>query len=129
VRQPELEQAKLNISAVRASTDGALVAPVSVRALNGRPLAETQLTFTPGESEAQAVVELPLELRNEAARIELTGQRSAGGVYLFDDRWRRKSVAMVSGASQELDQPLLSPLYYVSRALQPSRRADRGRFG
>jgi hypothetical protein len=92
----------------------------AVRALNGRPLAETQLTFTPGESEAQAVVELPLELRNEAARIELTGQRSAGGVYLFDDRWRRKSVAMVSGASQELDQPLLSPLYYVSRALQPT---------
>jgi hypothetical protein len=120
VKQPELEQAKLNISAVRASTDGALVAPVSVRALNGRPLAETQLTFTPGESEAQAVVELPLELRNEAARIELTGQRSAGGVYLFDDRWRRKSVVMVSGASQELNQPLLSPLYYVSRALQPA---------
>ena len=120
LKQPELEQAKLNISAVRASTDGALVAPVSVRALNGRPLAETQLTFTPGQSEAEAVVELPLELRNEAARIELTGQRSAGGVYLFDDRWRRKSVAMVSGASQELDQPLLSPLYYVSRALQPT---------
>jgi hypothetical protein len=120
VRQPELEQAKLSISAVRASSDTALVAPVSLRALNGRPLAETQLTFTPGQNEAEAVVELPLELRNEAARIELTGQRSAGGVYLFDDRWRRKSVAMVSGASQELDQPLLSPLYYVSRALQPS---------
>ncbi len=41
-------------------------------------------------------------------------------MFLFDDRWRRKSVAMVSGAAVELEQPLLSPLYYVTRAFQPS---------
>ena len=120
LKRPELEQARLKLTAVRASSGGSLVAPVSVRALNGRSLSDAQLAFTPGQTEAEAFVELPLELRNEAARVELSGQRSAGGVYLFDDRWRRKSVAMVSGAAQELDQPLLSPLYYVSRALQPT---------
>jgi hypothetical protein len=37
----------------------------------------------------------------------------------MDDRWRRKTVALQSGSSSESAQPLLSPLYYVSRALEP----------
>ena len=37
----------------------------------------------------------------------------------MDDRWRRKTVGLQSGASAENAQPLLSPLYYVSRALEP----------
>ncbi|MEE4237992.1 MAG: DUF4159 domain-containing protein [Anderseniella sp.] len=120
LKLPELEQASLKLAAVRADATAAASEPVSVRALNGRSLADAVLQFEAGATEAEVSVELPLELRNEAARVELTGQRTAGGVYLFDDRWRRKSVAMVSGAALELDQPLLSPLYYVSRALQPS---------
>lgn len=120
LRQPELEQARLKLSAVRADATAAASEPVSVRALNGRSLADAVLQFPAGEQAAEVTVELPLELRNEAARVELMAKRTAGGVYLFDDRWRRKSVAMVSGAALELDQPLLSPLYYVSRALQPS---------
>src|SRR5690606_26242098 len=35
------------------------------------------------------------------------------------DRWRRRPVGMVSGTSRELAQPLLSPLHYVARALEP----------
>src|SRR6185436_12762648 len=35
------------------------------------------------------------------------------------DRWRRKTIALQSGSSLEDAQPLLSPLYYVSRALEP----------
>ena len=120
LKQPELEQASLKLVAVRADATAAASAPVSVRALNGRSLADAVLQFEAGATEAEVNVELPLELRNEAARVELSAARTAGGVYLFDDRWRRKSVAMVSGAALELDQPLLSPLYYVSRALQPS---------
>ena len=45
--------------------------------------------------------------------------RRVGAVYLLDDRWRRKTVGLVAGSSIELAQPLLSPLYYVSRALEP----------
>jgi hypothetical protein len=69
---------------------------------------------------AEETFSLPLELRNEAARLEIADQRTAAAVYLFDDLWRRKTVGLVSGASLELEQPLLSPLYYVSRALEPT---------
>jgi hypothetical protein len=120
LQTPELEASKLTITAQRSDGTGPATQQVMVRAINGRTLAEAPLTFAVGETAAIASIELPLELRNEASRIEIANGRSASGVYMFDDRWRRKSVAMLSGASQELEQPLLSPLYYVSRALQPS---------
>ncbi len=120
LERPQLEASRLSISARRAASTPASSSRVMVRAVNGRLLAEGQLAFADGETAAEAGFELPLELRNEAARIEVEGTSSASGVFLFDDRWQRKSVTMLSGASQELEQPLLSPLYYVSRALQPS---------
>jgi hypothetical protein len=92
-----------------------------VRALTGRgePLGEA--TYTIGESArtATANFDLPLEIRNQVARIEIAGERSAGAVYLLDagSQWHR--VGIVSGESREAAQPLLSPLYYVQRALSP----------
>jgi hypothetical protein len=83
-------------------------------------LASARSPLPPDAVTAEETFSLPLELRNEAARLEIAEQRTAAAVYLFDDMWRRKSVGLVSGASLELEQPLLSPLYYVSRALEPT---------
>ena len=92
-----------------------------VRALTGRgePLGEA--TYTIGETArtATATFDLPLEIRNQVARIEIAGERSAGAVYLLDARSQWHRVGIVSGESREAAQPLLSPLYYVNRALSP----------
>ena len=104
---------------LRADT-GALESGI-VRAfdLRGRPLGETVYNFGPGETETRASIELPIELRNEVARLELADGRSAGGVQLLDERWRRRAVGIVSGSTADTAQPLLSPVYYLTRALEP----------
>ena len=38
---------------------------------------------------------------------------------LLDKRWRRRTVGIVSGATADTSQPLLSSSYYISRALGP----------
>src|SRR5690606_15629287 len=53
------------------------------------------------------------------ARLEVSGEQSSGSVQLVDDRWQRRVVGLVSGESREAAQPLLSPLYYITRALGP----------
>ena len=63
--------------------------------------------------------ELPVELRNEAAEVVIEGERSAGAAWLVDDRSRRRRVAIASGASADIAQPLLAPSYYLRRALEP----------
>jgi hypothetical protein len=92
-----------------------------VTALTGRgePLGEAQFTIKPGEREASASFDLPLEIRNQVARIQIKGERSAGAVHLLDARSQWHRVGIISGESREEAQPLLSPLYYVDRALSP----------
>jgi hypothetical protein len=92
-----------------------------VRALTGRgePLGEATYTIGAGTREAKAEFDLPLEIRNQVARMEITGERSAGAVYLLDARSQWQRVGIVSGESREAAQPLLSPHYYVQRALSP----------
>jgi Domain of unknown function (DUF4159)/Aerotolerance regulator N-terminal len=93
----------------------------TIRALTGRgePLGEASFTIPQGKREAKASFDLPLEIRNQVARMQIKGERSAGAVHLLDasSQWHR--VGIVSGESREEAQPLLSPLYYVERALTP----------
>jgi hypothetical protein len=93
----------------------------TVRALDlkGLPLGEAQFTFKPGDTESEARFELPVELRNEMARLEIAGERSAGAVQLLDKRSRRRTVGIVSGANADVAEPLLSSSYYLQRALEP----------
>lgn len=93
----------------------------SIRALTarGEPLGEAPFAIKPGETEAIAPFDLPLEIRNQVARLQIEGQRAAGAVHLLDAQSQWHRVGIVSGESREEAQPLLSPLYYVERALSP----------
>lgn len=97
-----------------AATNGVL------RALDrkGLTIARTSFSFGSG-MEAKARFSLPIELRNEVARVEIVGERSAGAVTLLDDRWKRRRVGVVSGESADLAEPLLAPDYYIDKALGP----------
>src|SRR6478735_9411638 len=92
-----------------------------IKAVTGRgePLGEVSFTLPRGARDTKAQFDLPLEIRNQVARIEIAGERSAGAVFLLDARSQWHRVGIVSGESREAAQPLLSPLYYVQRALSP----------
>jgi len=119
VKPPRLADGGLEVEVVRATAGTPVRGTVRALALNGRALGDAQFAFAADATEATARLELPLALRNEIARLEVLDANHAGAVYLVDDRWRRKTVGLVTGVSDELAQPLLSPLYYVERALQP----------
>jgi len=85
----------------------------------GQRLAETAYEIPANSRRATTRFDLPLELRNQVARIELAGEQSAGAVHLLDSRSRWHRIALISGESREQAQPLLAPLYYIERALAP----------
>ena len=80
--------AKMTVKVLRP--DGGAAAGV-VRALDqkGSPIGEARYVFAPQERETEAGFDLPVELRNDIARLEVAGERSAGAVQLLDKRWRR----------------------------------------
>ncbi len=109
----------LTVKVLRAQTGGADNGVVNAIDLKGLPLGEAPFTFKSGSREADAVIELPVEIRNDVARLEIVGERSAGSVQLLDKRWRRRTVGIVSGSVADRSQPLLGATYYLARALNP----------
>jgi hypothetical protein len=119
----------LGVKALRAAAGGNDAGAVRALDLKGLPLGEAAFAFKPGEREADAQLDLPVEIRNDIARVEIVGERSAGAVQLLDKRWRRRTIGVVTGATADTAQPLLASTFYLSRALGPFadvRLADRG---
>jgi Domain of unknown function (DUF4159)/Aerotolerance regulator N-terminal len=109
----------LTVKVLRAAGGVAETGQVRALDLKGLPLGEARFAFTAQERETDAQVDLPVEIRNDIARLEIAGERSAGAVQLLDKRWRRRTVGIVSGATADTAQPLLDSTYYLSRALNP----------
>jgi len=101
-------------------TDARAPATGSVRALDvqGREVGRAAFDFGANMT-VDARFDLPVELRNDVTELVIDGERSAGATWLIDERSRRRRVAIASGASADVAQPLLAPSYYLKRALQP----------
>ncbi len=93
----------------------------SVIAYDGksRRIGETKITFNGSDSSATGKILAPIELRNDIQSVTIEGQKLSGATYVLDDNLKRRRVALLSGADGDLAQPLLSPLYYIRKAIEP----------
>jgi hypothetical protein len=119
----------LTVKVLRADNTAAADGVVRALDLRGAPLGDARFAFRGDEREADAQFDLPVEIRNDIARLEIFGERAAGAVQLLDKRWRRRTIGVVTGATSDTAQPLLASTYYLGRALGPFadvRMAERG---
>jgi len=119
LKAPDNAAGGLTVKVLRADETALATGSVRARDLRGLLLGEAPFSFKAGELETEARFDLPVEIRNDIARIEIANERSAGAVQLLDKRWRRRAVGIVSGGTIDTRQPLLSASYYLTRALGP----------
>ncbi|MEO3385135.1 DUF4159 domain-containing protein [Mesorhizobium sp. CAU 1741] len=120
IRDTENRADAFSFSAVRSSSD-ALPRQATAAAFDdrGRRIGETTLSFGAGETEAEGAFQVPFELRNDFVSIVIDGQNQAAAMRVLDENSRRRRVGLISQAEADQAQPLLSPLYYIRRALEP----------
>ena len=119
----------LTVKVLRSASGTAETGTVRGLDLKGLPLGDTSFAFKPEDAETEADLTLPVEIRNDIARLEISAEHSAGAVQLLDKRWRRRSIGVITGSTADTAQPLLASTYYLSRALAPFadvRIADSG---
>ena len=109
IRQPHEAGQTLRVTALGPGPSGAL-----------QSLAETDVTFGPGEDQATAALDLPAELRNRIERVRIDGISSAGAVSLIGDGLRRREVALLGSEADREGLLLLSPDHFLSNALAPT---------
>jgi hypothetical protein len=101
-----------------------------VRALDLKGLAVGAAPFDfAAANETKARFDMPVELRNEVARLEIVDEHSAAAASLLDERWRRRRIGLVSGETVDVAQPLLAPNYYLLKALSPFADVREARPG
>ncbi|MFD2236301.1 DUF4159 domain-containing protein [Aureimonas populi] len=115
----------LAVSATRPPGATGLSRPLRLLDAQGREIGRAELSFPAGDTQGAARFEVPVELRNDIARIEAEGFANAAEVRLVDDSFRRRKVAVISGEASDLGQPLLSPLNYITRAIEPFADVER----
>jgi hypothetical protein len=118
--------AELTVRVARApGTPGGAVTLVA-HGDDGRVLGEAAGDLSGDATTAAVRFDLPSELRNEVARIDVAGTHGVGGTVLLDERWRRRPVAIVTPPKGEETSELLSGDFYLARALQPFAEVRTG---
>ena len=108
-----------DVPIIRTSNGGAREGEIAAQGAQGEYLAGAHFRFAPEASETHAKIPLPLEIRNETKRVIIENEDSAGAVRLLDAGAQRRAIGLVSASNSENEQPLLSDLYYLERALAP----------
>ncbi|HWY62186.1 MAG TPA: DUF4159 domain-containing protein [Rhizomicrobium sp.] len=107
------------VTAIRPGAGGVRQSIVAAIGRNGETLSDAPLDFKAIDTRGQAHLALPLEIRNQTARLEIRGEDSAGAVQLLDSGGAERRAGIVSASTSENEQPLLSDVYYLERALAP----------
>lgn len=87
--------------------------------LQSRPIINGSVKFNAGELTKTAKLSAPFELLNDVVRLSVQEHKYAAGSYLLDDRFQRRKLALFSGETNDLINPLLTPSHYIKRAAQP----------
>ena len=109
---------KLNIQISR--NIGSLEETIFLRAngVNGKLLNRVELSFKENERITETDLLIPNELRKELISITIENVSNAGSIHLFDEKWRKRTVGIFGDKESFRTQPLLSPAYYLDRAIK-----------
>jgi hypothetical protein len=87
---------------------------------SGGVLAQTGFTKS-----GDAIIDLPLPLAGQVAKLVLVGPASAGGVFLLTGGSQARLIGLAAG-SNAADAPFLGALFFASRALPAASAVVRG---
>jgi hypothetical protein len=114
------------VTVLRADNAGSRETRVAAIGSRGETFSDALVRFGPGQNRASAHIALPLEVRNQTTRLEIAGEDTAGAVQLQDSGGVERRVGIVSASTSEDEQPLLSDVYYLERALAPFADVQKG---
>lgn len=95
------------------------VASVQLLANDGRLLDRQTADINPENLPSEVAFDTAQTLRNVAARVEISGQKSAGSVLLLDESSQHRTIGIVSTRTEQDSTPLIDADYYLTRALEP----------
>jgi hypothetical protein len=114
------------VTVERADAEGVRDGSVEAKGQHGEILATRPFRLDDGSRRSTVKLLMPLQLSNEAARLQIANEESAGAVQLFNSGTPRRMAGVVSASNSDAAPPLLSDVYYLERALSPFAEVRKG---
>lgn len=114
----ENDNGNMSARIIRTTTHGKTPTTLDLYDSNNQLLGQFKANFLEGKTTTLVPFSVPLELRNDIAWIKVSNQSHAAATFLVDSHKRVSRVALLSPNTNEMTQPLLSPFYYIIKALQ-----------
>lgn len=111
--------AHISVSLIRLPSEQTSLFEITGYDIQSRPLVSNSVEFKSSQTQAEAKLEAPFELLNEVASVSIEGQNTAGATYLLDDSFRRRRIALFTGDTNDVVNPLLTPSHFITRAISP----------
>ena len=92
---------------------------IRINGKNGELISRTKAIFEIQNRKTNSSIIIPNDIKNNLSSISIENENSAGAIYLFDDKWKKRNVGIVGDKTSFRTQPLLSPAYYLDRAIKP----------
>lgn len=127
--EPRATEDGFELSVLRPYAGTSQIAELHALGDDANIVASASAQFAAGDTSAVSRLTLPAEVRNAVTQIRVAGVHSAASTWLLDDRWKRRTVGIVSGAGSDAAQPLLDDLFYLERAMSPFADIRKGAIG
>jgi len=114
------------VAALRPAAAGERGGEVAALGVDGRLVARAEFSFEADGREAVARFDLPAEIRRRIALLRIPSAASAGAAHMIGNRWSRPVVGLAAQGAEQDSQPLLSDLFYLEKALDPTAETRRG---
>lgn len=120
INKPTLKYDSIIISLTRFKND--IVdekSSIRITGLNNKIIYEKELTFLNKSLQTEEEIFLPIEILSQISKVNIKNESNAAATYLFDDKWRKKRISIISDDNNYDSKPLLSSIYYLKKALSP----------
>lgn len=119
IRSAQNKSTYLAADIIRLPSDEITQFKITGYDLQSRPLVSRNVEFASDQNHVQARLEAPFELLNEVARVSIEEQDTSGATYLLDDSFKRRRIALFTGNTNDVVNPLLTASHFITRAISP----------
>ncbi len=95
--------------------------PVTIQAMGqgGDIIDAQQLTLSATDLPQTIYFEVLESLKNKITKFKISGNKSAGGLFLLDDQFKKRNIGIAAPPKAEQASPLIEASYYLKRAAKP----------
>ena len=122
LEKPLVKKENINIIVKRYGALPENTFVITATSFDEQILLKKEYQFKKNENIIYINEKFPISVINQIKKIDILGERHAASTFYFDDFNKKKVIGILSDGKNYKENPLLSPVYYIKKALNKDNK-------